>query len=178
MAARSSPDKPVFGASRSRPNFDQQIGLEGRSMPEDLFGCPSRKAAGLPRQLNGGGEDVLVVYHAVLGERVDVARVGPDRVRLGAAVDRQPTVVAVEARLDAIRRREFGRQDREAEWRAAPVVPREQIVQVVPSRPRTGGLWTVWCRRGRDWRAREDLLGVPVGSVVGAGLALAPAVPC
>src|SRR5437870_3355656 len=40
-STRSSADKPVFGASRSRPNFDQQIGLEGRSMPEDLFGCPS-----------------------------------------------------------------------------------------------------------------------------------------
>src|SRR5438132_5480003 len=36
--ARSSADKPVFGAGRSRPNFDQQIGLEGRSMRQDLFG--------------------------------------------------------------------------------------------------------------------------------------------
>src|SRR5438132_7537639 len=47
-ATRSSADKPRFGASRSRPSFDQQIGLEGRSMPEHLFGCPSRSSADKP----------------------------------------------------------------------------------------------------------------------------------
>src|SRR5438445_10467295 len=51
LAPRSSADKPVFGASRSRPNFDQQIGLEGRSMPEDLFGCPSRQSDRASRAL-------------------------------------------------------------------------------------------------------------------------------
>src|SRR3989442_15589564 len=63
--SRSSADKPVFGASRSRPSFDQQIGLEGRSMPEHLFGCPSGR---------------IVLASAADGRRADTPR-GPHRGR-------------------------------------------------------------------------------------------------
>ncbi|TME26686.1 MAG: hypothetical protein E6I75_26010, partial [Chloroflexi bacterium] len=47
---RSSADKSLFGTSRSRPNFDQQIGLEGRSRHGDFSAAPlgtRRKRKGL-----------------------------------------------------------------------------------------------------------------------------------
>ena len=66
------------------------------------------------RQADIVGEDVLVVDDAVRRrERVDVARVGPDRVRIVALVDRQPAVVAVEPALVAVGWREDGRNDLE-----------------------------------------------------------------
>lgn len=83
------------------------VGRLGRGLAEGADG-----ALGLSVwQPGAGSEDVFVVDDAVFGERVLVAGVGPDRVRLVAVVDDQSAVVAVEAGLDAVRWCEHRRQD-------------------------------------------------------------------
>src|SRR5947209_14980664 len=82
------------------------------------------------RQVDASREDILVMAHAVGWERVDATRIGPDRMRLGALVDRDAAVVAVEAGLDAVRRREHRRDAGELVWRLASGSARQDVVGI------------------------------------------------
>ena len=81
-------------------------------------------------QPGAGSEGVFVVDDAVFGERVLVAGVGPDRVRLVAVVDDQSAVVAVDAGLDAVRWCEHRRQDVEGVGQLLAPAAGEDVVGV------------------------------------------------
>src|SRR2546423_6863125 len=94
------------------------------------------------RQADVVGEDVLVVDHAVCRRIwVHVPGIGPDRVGVAPLVDRETAVVAVEARLGAVRRREHRRDDLEVVRRVAGGSAREDVVGVGEPGARTAGGW-------------------------------------
>ncbi|TMF06476.1 MAG: hypothetical protein E6I52_00190 [Chloroflexi bacterium] len=67
---RISADKSLFGTSRSRPNFDQQIGLEGRSWHGDFSAAPLGPVWGRIGSRSDGGRRPLEVALRV-GRRRD-----------------------------------------------------------------------------------------------------------
>src|ERR1700730_13442307 len=75
-----------------------------------------------------GGEHVLIVHYAVQRERIHVARIGPEGMRLAFLVDRQSAVVAVESCLVAVWGREPGRDHLEVEWRSQSSAAGQNVI--------------------------------------------------
>ena len=94
---------------------------------------PSPRLRGPRWQAHRVGEDVLIMGDAIQRERVEVARIRPDGMRLRSYLQDQSAVVAVEPGLDAVRRQEDGRDHLEVERCVRTGSARQNIVGVFGS---------------------------------------------
>src|SRR5438445_10749519 len=129
---------PTFGFSRARGDARWQISLQAALLAlaglKLVLSHPSSPRLRGPRwQAHPVGEDVLIMGDAIQRERIEVARIRPDGMRLRSYLQDQSAVVAVEPGLDAVRGWEDGRDHLEVERRVQPRSAGQDIVGVFGS---------------------------------------------